>query len=537
MKPFLLFFVALCLLTASACSSSKKTGTTAPAKSGKPAPQKAYTRETPTDDGKISLTFLQINDVYEIAPLENGKVGGMARVATLKKRLKEKNPNTIALLAGDFLSPSLLGTIKHDGKRIKGKQMIDAMNAAGIDLVTFGNHEFDIKEEELVERLNESNFVWVSGNVRHRTKEGKIEPFTVKGNPVPDTYIMNIKDADGTSAKVGFIGLTLPANRADFVWYGNVDSAANAGYNYLKDKTDFVVAITHLNMNEDLALASKMPGVRLAMGGHEHNNMMQKFGNLIVTKADANAKTAYVHQITYNKANPKLGIGIMSKLTNIDNLLPEDPTTKAVVDKWTNIGNENMKSLGFAPDDVVMTLPPGKTLDGREQTIRNLPAEFPQMIAKAMSAIAPQTVGAIINSGSIRVDDQLSGSITQYDILRSLPFGGSVIEADMKGSLLKKILDIGKANKGSGGYLQYDKIEFSDAKKQWLLGGQTIKDGDTYRIALGDFLLTGMEKDLSFLTKTNPEISKVYSPNADDKNDLRNDIRLVLIDYMKKTKN
>ncbi|MBK8472227.1 MAG: bifunctional metallophosphatase/5'-nucleotidase [Sphingobacteriales bacterium] len=531
----LFFYVgAFCLLlAAAACTSSKKTGTatTAP----KPKPQKAYTRETPTDDGMISLTFLQINDVYEIGALSEGKVGGMPRVATLKKRLQQKNPNTFTVLAGDFLSPSLLGTIKHEGKRIKGKQMVDAMNVAGVDLVTFGNHEFDIKEEELLERLDESNFTWVSGNVRHRTKAGTLEPFMVKGNPVPDTHILHIKDADGTSAKVGIIGLTLPANKADFVWYGSVDSAATAGYNYLKDKTDFVVAITHLNMNEDLALANKMTGVRLSMGGHEHNNMMQKFKNLIVAKADANAKTAYVHQISFNKAQPHLGIGISSKLTNLDELLPEDAATKAVVDKWQKIGDDNMKSLGFDPADVVMTLPKGKTLDGREQTIRNIPCELPQLVAKAMSAVAPKSVAAIMNSGSIRIDDELSGKITQYDILRALPFGGSVVEVDMKGSLLKQVLDIGKANKGSGGFLQHDRIAYSDSEKQWLLGGKAIKDSQSYRIALGDFLLTGMEKGLPFLTKGNPEITQVYAPNPDDKSDLRNDVRLALIDYLKKT--
>ena len=43
------------------------------------------------DDGKISFTIVQVNDVYEIAPLDAGKWGGMARVATVKKEyLKEK---------------------------------------------------------------------------------------------------------------------------------------------------------------------------------------------------------------------------------------------------------------------------------------------------------------------------------------------------------------------------------------------------------------------------------------------------------------
>ena len=83
------------------------------------------------DDGKISLTFLQVNDVYEVAPLTGGQVGGMARIATLKKQLLAENPNTFTFMAGDFLSPSLLGTIKYEGQRIKGKQMVEVMNTVG----------------------------------------------------------------------------------------------------------------------------------------------------------------------------------------------------------------------------------------------------------------------------------------------------------------------------------------------------------------------------------------------------------------------
>src|SRR5689334_16885147 len=107
------------------------------------------------DDGKISITFLQLNDVYEIAPLEKGTVGGMARVATVRKQLLSQNPNTCTVLSGDFLFPSAMGTIAYEGKAIKGRQMVEAMNAAGIDLVTFGNHEFDLKEAELKDRINE----------------------------------------------------------------------------------------------------------------------------------------------------------------------------------------------------------------------------------------------------------------------------------------------------------------------------------------------------------------------------------------------
>src|SRR5688500_19566836 len=97
------------------------------------------TRQLATkDDGKIEAVFIQVNDVYEIAPIEGGKTGGMARVATLKKMYKAENPNTFLLMAGDFLSPSLYNSLQYRGKRVRGKQMVETMNTAGVQLAIFG---------------------------------------------------------------------------------------------------------------------------------------------------------------------------------------------------------------------------------------------------------------------------------------------------------------------------------------------------------------------------------------------------------------
>jgi 5'-nucleotidase len=148
-----------------------------------------------------------VNDVYEIAPIAGGKEGGMARVATLKKQYQKQNPNTFLVMAGDFVSPSVYNSLQYEGKRIRGKQMIDAMNAAGMDLVVFGNHEFDINENELQERINESGFQWVASNTFHKRKDG-VHPFGKNNNtgmpPFPKTFIMNVKDKDGTTAKDRF---------------------------------------------------------------------------------------------------------------------------------------------------------------------------------------------------------------------------------------------------------------------------------------------------------------------------------------------
>src|SRR6218665_3602436 len=116
------------------------------------------------DDGIIDIQYLQINDVYEIAPIQAGKVGGIARVATIKNELKKQNPNTYLVIAGDFLSPSIFNNLSYNFKRVRGRQMVDALNTAGLDIAGFGNHEFDISEGELESRLNESSFDWISSN-------------------------------------------------------------------------------------------------------------------------------------------------------------------------------------------------------------------------------------------------------------------------------------------------------------------------------------------------------------------------------------
>ena len=86
------------------------------------------------EDGKIDFTFLQLNDVYEIAPIQGGEFGGMARVETVHQQLLQENKNTMLVMAGDFLNPSLLGTVTYNGERIRGKQMVETMNAMNFDL-------------------------------------------------------------------------------------------------------------------------------------------------------------------------------------------------------------------------------------------------------------------------------------------------------------------------------------------------------------------------------------------------------------------
>lgn len=483
------------------------------------------------DDGRLTLQLMQINDVYEIAPLNAGKEGGMARVASLKKTYLRQNPNTLLVMAGDFVSPSVYNSLKYEGKSIRGRQMIESMNAAGVDLAVFGNHEFDIKEAELQERINESKFDWISSNTFHNIK-GRTLPFTrLEKNvdvPFPVTLVKTFTDADGTTAKIGFIGLTLPFNKSAYVSYTDVFTTARDLYNSLKDSVDAVVAITHQSMEEDERLAREVPGLAAIMGGHEHDQRYAQVGRTIITKAMANAKSAYIISLTIVKWNHR--IKVRTQLEPINEMVAIDSSTNVVVQRWVNIAEKSYASLGFDAKKIVLR--EGEPLDGRESEIRSKSTNLTVKIVEAMAKAAPLAEIAILNAGSVRVDDVLNMPVTQYDIIRSLPFGGSIREVDMKGRLLNKILDQGVKNKGIGGYLHSDsRLQYDGDVKQWKLRNQVIDPEKSYRVAISDFLLTGGESNLDYLTPANKDIEKVYDV-VTAASDPRSDIRKAIISYM-----
>ncbi|MCL8006511.1 bifunctional metallophosphatase/5'-nucleotidase [Gelidibacter japonicus] len=479
------------------------------------------------DDGQIDIVFVQVNDVYEIAPLSGGKEGGVARIASLKKQEKKKNQNTFLVMGGDFVSPSIYNSLKYEGKSIRGKQMIEALNAAEMDFVVFGNHEFDIKENELQSRIDESEFTWISSNTFHK-KGTSIQPFYKSStNPFPETYILNLVDDDGTEAKIGIIGLTLPFNKASYVHYTDPLTTAKKLYAQIKDSVDVVIALTHLDLADDIKLAQEIPTLGLIMGGHEHDMQFEKVGDVYITKAHANAKSAYVNTLRLNKNTGELKVS--PKLRYLNEGIALDHHTNTIVEKWEGIANANYSSLGFDVADIVIEK--SEPLEGREIVIRSQPSNLTELVVSSVQAAAPLSNAVLVNAGAIRVDDILHTPVSQYDILRAMPFGGEIREVDMKGSLLNRILEIGESNKGSGGYL----LRNTTIKKvdgTWVIGEDEIENSKVYRVAMLGFLLTGMESNLDFLKEDHPDILKVY-PIETSTDHPQSDIRLALIHYLK----
>lgn len=485
--------------------------------------------ENKEGDNQIDVTLLQVNDVYEIAPLSGGKEAGMARVETVHKELLTQNPNTYLFMAGDFLNPSLIGTLKYEGEKIKGKQMIEVMNAMNFDLATFGNHEFDLKEKELQKRLNESTFQWTIANAKHKIGEAT-GPFYAKKEGVktfiPETFVIHAKDADGTHLKIGVFSVCLPVNNPDYVEFSDVFEAAKKAYHKLEKETDVVIGLTHLAIEDDKKLAAMLPNVPLIMGGHEHFNMIVPVGNTVITKADANARTVYIHKLHYDKKTKKVTIN--SSLKSINESIKSDTEVDKVVNKWQVVLNDKVSEVVSSPNEVIYVAK--EPLDGRETTIRREQTNLGKIIAASMQN-ATQADCAFFNAGSVRIDDQIHGNVTAVDLFRALPYGGSVFVIDIKGDFLKKILNFGKDNKGKGAYLQRAQADWDNASKQWLINGKPLINSKKYAVAITDFLLTGY--DVPFLSHENKNLLKVHEPAPDA---LTFDIRKSLIVYMKALK-
>ena len=480
--------------------------------------------------GAVTLKFIQINDVYEISPLNGGEYGGLARVAYIRDSIKKDYPNTFMFLAGDFLNPSLLGTLKHEGETINGKHMVDVLNAMEIDLVTFGNHEFDLSESELQKRLDESKFKWTSANVRHATEE-KVSPFTTKleytNAPISDYVTFPAHDEEGNQIQFAVFGVTLPSNPKEYVSYENIYESSKRAYKEAIQKSDFVFGLTHVSIEEDLEIARLLRNLPLIMGGHEHFNMLLKEGRTIITKADANAKTLYVHTLIYNLRTKMLSVA--SELVFVGSDVPSAPKVERVVKKWEELLDNKLKEVVDSPYDVIFKA--DEILDGTDDANRSKQTNLGNIITKSMAhAYNNKVAGAIVNGGSIRIDDNLQGNITSTDIFRVLPFGGSVLKVQLRGSLLIEVLEYGNNQKGSGAYLQRHNFT-QNSKGTWLVQGAPINPKLRYTIAISDFPMKGL--DIPFLTQENNRVLKVYTPSEKEN---ASDIRKAIVSYLKSKK-
>jgi 5'-nucleotidase / UDP-sugar diphosphatase len=325
----------------------------------------------------------------------------------------------------------------------------------------------------------------------------------------------------GRTFRIGIIGLTIDSSRRPWVLYAPPVVAAREQLAELQGKVDAVIALTHLSLAGDQDLVTQVPGIDLVLGGHEHENWLLRRGTGFtpIVKADANVRTVAIVTLTFGRAGTRPMV--TARFDVLDENVRQDSKVQGVVQKWTSIAFDAFRKNGFEPTRVIAMVT--EPLDGRESTVRNQSSRLTDLITSAFDREAGGVDVAILNGGSIRIDDVVqAGPVTEYDVIRVLPFGGRVTRAAIDGALLRSALDAGVANRGTGGFL-HTRGAARDGSA-WLIAGKPLDVSARYTVAMTDFLITGGETNLGFLTRTNPAVHAVQ--------DLR-DVRLALIDELR----
>ena len=414
------------------------------------------------------VRFLLINDVYVADTLSDGS-GGLARVATVRKRLIDQGP-TLFVLAGDVLSPSLLS------KYYGGRQMVEALNAAKLDYATFGNHEFELDRDTLVARIDASTFKWLSANC-----------IQADGTPFPKVKPWDTVRMSGHL--VGIFGLTLQGSYRRYVACSNPDSAARRAVDTLSAVgADLIVGLTHQSVAADRDLLSREPRLDLILGGHEHEAHDSVVSGRHVLKADANARSAQFVTVWGGKDKWRQAVG----LVRIDSRLPDDTAVAQITGAWA----DSLRARLGQERQVATT---ATAIDARDAVSRREESALGNLVTDAVRAGTGADV-ALLNAGAMRLDDVIApGPVTSYQLESIFLFADEtrMVRFPLTGARLREVLEHGvsEGSVGTGAFLQVSGVRFSYDPSRSTGGriqgelrrpdGRPIAPGDTVSVAFG----------------------------------------------------
>lgn len=402
--------------------------------------------EEATMAGKTVI--LHTNDVH-------GAVEGYAYIAQLKADYEAKGAEVILVDAGDFSQ----GTTYVSST--KGADAVTMMNAAGYDVVTLGNHEFDYGYAQLKENMSKAKFKVVCADV-----------FNEDGTPIFDaSYTYTTK----SGVKVGFFGMETPetqtkANPALIkgLTFADKDAFTKAAADQvaaLKD-ADVVICLAHLGVDAESApyrstdLYAAVKGIDFIIDGHSHTVMTKGEKGEPIQSTGTAFKNIGV--IVIDDASKKIE---SNSLYEIKEDTAKDATVaaaaKVIVDR---VNNEY--GVKFATSKVELN--GAKAPNGN----RDVETNNGDLITDAMRwkvlqnkdglTVNEDHVVAITNGGGIRAAIA-KGDVTKKDINTVLPFGNTVAVVYVTGEQLLEALEASTFSTPTavGGFPQVSGINFT----------------------------------------------------------------------------
>ena len=465
----------------------------------------AWADEPKPLDGKTVI--LHTNDVH-------GSIELYAKVAAMKGDYEARGAQVILADAGDYSQGTVYVSVN------KGKDAVTMMNAAGYDVATIGNHEFDYGYAQLKSNLDSAVFKVVCANVLQ------------DGSPVFDAYTMINKGG----VQVAFVGLETPeaqtkANPAliqgltfltgDEMYAAvqtQVDAARTAG-------ADIVIVLTHLGVdsssepNTSYDLYEKVTGIDFIIDGHSHTVMTKgPEGEPIQSTGTA---LNNIGVITIDNATKKIESNelipiwhteeVDGKEVPVYDYTKSDETVanaaKAIIDPIDADYDQK-----FAESAVDLN---GAKAPGNRTEETNLGDLITDAMMWAIKTKAPgvdmNNAVAITNGGGIRAAIA-KGDITKKDVNTVLPFGNTLAVVYVKGSELLEALEVSTycTPKSLGGFPQFAGMEVELNTACEYDANDTTYPGSTYfgpksinRITIKTVNGKAFDKDATYAVITN----------------------------------
>jgi len=438
-----------------------------------------------------TLTVLQLNDVYRIDAVENGRAGGIGRVVTLAERAKEGGAEVRVLHAGDAIAPSL------ESRYFAGLQMIDALNyldSVAPLLFVPGNHEFDERRPAMLAgAIQASRFPWLAGNVALATGDSAADRRVGR-----DTVIVA-----ASGLRVGVFTLTFMDSPRD---YARPDSAfvedAERMIRGLEARgADVIVGLTHLANDTDRQvsrLRRRHPKFAWICGGHEHYRLSDPLtdSTALITKGDSNARGIWRVTLTGGRR-----ASARAEAVAVDSTIPVDPGyERRVTQAWAARLREKVPFLD---------VPIGRSetlLDASESTVRNAESAWGDWLADQMRTAFPTQPAdiAVLNGGALRIDDVFGDTLRWEHLARTFGFPTRVALVSLRGTDVRGMLERSvSGGEGEGRFLQVSglRVRFDRARPE---GGRVLDvqvqrgaawaplaADSVYTVAVPDYLFGG----------------------------------------------
>ena len=456
--------------------------------------------------------ILHTNDVH-------GAVEGYAYIAQLKADYEAKGAEVILVDAGDYSQGEVYVS------DTKGLDAVEMMNAAGYDVVSLGNHEFDYGFDQLKSNMSKAKFKVLCADV-----------FNADGTPIFDA---NYTYTTKSGVKIGFFGMETPetqtkANPAlikglTFATGDAFTKAAADQVAALKDD-DIVICVSHLGVDAESKpyrstdLYAAVKGIDFIIDAHSHTVMIK--GENGEPIQSTGTKFANIGVIVIDDATKKIE---SNSLFEIKEDTAKDATVAAAAQKIIDRIDKEYGAV-FAKSEVELN--GAKAPNGnRDSETNNGDLITDAMLWKVMQnkeglTVDADHVVAITNGGGIR-DYIKVGDVTKKDIKTVLPFGNTVAVIYVTGAELLEALEASTYSLPVGGFPQVCGISYTistavayDANAETYpsstyygpktinrvsinsINGKEFKVDDTYAVVTNNFVADGGDTYYAFAAAT-----------------------------------